>query len=131
MDARKHFVGSLVVSISFMNSVESFRYEGRFLTNGWSHLSTNLDMGSVMLLQLDTMGRIPIGFLWIFLRKYNLDVRVFAGGLHNSNHVCLMNPLFLSKFSLFETLSFSFGVISSVRGLYTVLSFRCDIALLM
>ena len=62
MDARKHFVGSLVVSISFMNSVESFRYEGRLLTNGWSQLSTNLDMGSVMLLQLDTMGWIPIEF---------------------------------------------------------------------
>ena len=63
MDARRQFVGSLVVSINFMNSVESFRYEGRFLTTGWSHLSTNVDMGSVMLLQLDTMGRIPIGFL--------------------------------------------------------------------
>ena len=56
---------------------------------------------------------------------------MFAGGLQNSNHVCLMNPLFLSKFSLFKTLFFSFGVMSSVRGLYTVLSFRCDMALLM
>ena len=73
MDARKHFVGSLVFS---MNSVESFRYEGSFLSNGWSHLSTNLDVGSVMLLQLDTMGRIPIGFLWIFFKKHSLDVCV-------------------------------------------------------
>ena len=46
-----------------MNSVESFRYEGSFCISGWSHLSVKLDMDSVMLLQLDTIGLIPIGFL--------------------------------------------------------------------
>ena len=55
-----------MVSINLRNSVESFRYERRFFTCGCSHLSTNWDMGSVILLQLDTMGLIPIGFLWIF-----------------------------------------------------------------
>ena len=36
---------------------------GIFFTCGCSHLSTNCDMGSVILLQLDTIGLIPIGFL--------------------------------------------------------------------
>ena len=63
MDANRHFSGSFVVSISFRKSVVSFRYEGSFLTCGCSHLSTNWDMRSVMLLQLDTIGLIPIGFL--------------------------------------------------------------------
>ena len=65
MDARKQCVGSFVVSISCTKSVESFRYDGSLFTSGCSHLSTNWDMGSVILLQLETMGLIPIGFLWI------------------------------------------------------------------
>ena len=28
----------------------------------------------------DTIGRIPIGVLWIFFRKYNLAGRTFLGG---------------------------------------------------
>ena len=38
-------------------------------------------MFSVMLFVLDTIGLIPIGFLWIFLRKYNLLVLCSVGGL--------------------------------------------------
>ena len=34
-----------------------------FFTCGCNHQSTNWDMGSIMLLQLDTIGLIPIGFL--------------------------------------------------------------------
>ena len=52
-----------MVSINLRNSVESLRYEGRFFTCGCGHLSTNCDMGSVILLQLDTIGLIPMGFL--------------------------------------------------------------------
>ena len=63
MDASKQFEGIFMISINLRNSVESLRYEGRFFTCGCSHLSTNCDMGSVILLQLDTIGLIPIGFL--------------------------------------------------------------------
>ena len=64
MDAiNKHFSGNFVFSISFRKSVVSLRYEGNFLTCGCNHLSTNWDMRSVILLQLDTIGLIPIGFL--------------------------------------------------------------------
>ena len=68
MDANRHFSGSFVVSISFRKSIVSFsfRYEGNFLMCGCSHLSTNWDMRSVMLLQVDTIGLIHIGF---FFRK--------------------------------------------------------------
>ena len=69
MEASIQFESIFVVFINLRNSVESFRYEGRFLTCGRSHLSTNWDMGSVILLQLDTMGLIPIGFSWIFFKK--------------------------------------------------------------
>ena len=53
-----------------------------------SGLRTGIIMGSVMLLQLDTIGLIPMGVLWIFFKKYNLDVRVCFGGLQKSNHDC-------------------------------------------
>jgi hypothetical protein len=114
---------SLVVSIGLRNSVVSFRYEGRFLTCGCNHLSTNWDMGSVILLQLDTIGLIPMGFLWIFFKKKSLDVRVCLGGLQNSNHVCFKNSFFFSASSFSIIFSFSMGVISSRRGLYTLASF--------
>ena len=41
VDASMHSGDSFVVSISFRNSVVSFRYEGRFLTSGCNHRSTN------------------------------------------------------------------------------------------
>ena len=105
--------------------------KGGFFTCGCNHQSTNWDMGSVMLLQLDTIGLIPIGFLWIFFKKYSLDVRVCLGGLQNSNQGCFKSPLFLNNLSLSMILSFSVGEMSSSRGLYTVGSLRWSIALLM
>ena len=64
MDANRQFVGIGVDSINLINSVESFIYEGSFFDK-WLEPSVTmkLDMDSVMLLQLDTIGRIPIGFL--------------------------------------------------------------------
>ena len=47
IDASMHFGGSFVVSISFRNSVVSFRYEGRFLTCGCNHRSTNWDVNTI------------------------------------------------------------------------------------
>ena len=38
---------------------------------------------SVMLLQLDTIGLIPIGFLCVLCKKYNLDVLDCNGGWQN------------------------------------------------
>ena len=38
-----------------MNLVVSLMYEGRFFTYGCSHLSTNWDIFSVMLSQLETI----------------------------------------------------------------------------
>ena len=83
IETNLQFVGSWVVSIWLINSVVSLIYEGRFLTYGCSHLSTNWDIFSVMLSQLETVGRIPIGFLWIFFRKYIIEVLCLVGGLQN------------------------------------------------
>ena len=69
MDASKQFEGIFMVSINLRNSVEFLRYEGSFFTCGCSHLSTNCDMSSVILLQLDTIGLIHMGFLRIFFKK--------------------------------------------------------------
>ena len=56
MDANLQFVGGLNCSIWFMNSVVSFIYEGKLVTDGCSHLSTNWDIFSVILSQLETIG---------------------------------------------------------------------------
>ena len=71
IEASLECVGSLVRSIWLINSVVSFTYEGRLFTYGCSHLSTNWDIFSFILSQLETMGRMLIGFLCIFFRKYN------------------------------------------------------------
>ena len=63
IDASLQSVGSFNCSIWFINSLMSFTYEGRRHTYGCSHLSTNWDIRSVMLSQLETTGQIPIGFL--------------------------------------------------------------------
>ena len=57
-------------------------------------------------------------------------MRVYLGGLQNSNHVCFRNPLFLSDVNLFMMASFSVGEISLWRGLYTTGSLRYTIAFL-
>ena len=90
-------------------------------------MSTDFEICSVILLQLDTIGLIPIGFLCIFFRKYSLDVRGFSGGLQKSNHVSLISLLVFSALSL-RSIS---CVMSVVRGLYVVKSLRWVIAFLM
>ena len=59
-------------------------------------MSANFEICSVILLQLDTIGLMPIGFLCIFFKKYSLDVRGFAGGLQKSNQVSLISSFSLS-----------------------------------
>ena len=66
--------------------------DGSALILGCNQWSTNSDIFSVMLLQLDTIGLIPIGFLWIFCRKYSLDVLVWSGGLQNFNMCVVSSP---------------------------------------
>ena len=44
IEASLQCVGNWVASIWLMNSIVSFTYEGRFLTYGCSHLSTNWDI---------------------------------------------------------------------------------------
>ena len=77
MDPNLQFVGDLSCSIRLC----------------LSHMSTSLlhmvvaicqQIGiffSVIQSQLETIGRIPIGFLCILLRKYSSDVLWFCGGL--------------------------------------------------
>ena len=104
MDASLQFVGGLSCSIWFMNSVVFFIYEGKLVTYGCSHLSTNWDIFSVILSQLETIGQMPIGFLCIFLRKYNFDVLWFCGGLQNWYQFINRNP-FLYKISSFAAMA--------------------------
>ena len=128
IEASLQFVGSWVASIWLINSVVSLTYEGRFLTYGCSHLSTNCDIFSVMLSQLETMGQIPIGFLWIFFRKYSFEVLCLTGGLQNSYHGFRRKPFFSSSSNILFIKSFSLCVIFSLSGLYVVWSLRCFIA---
>ena len=93
--------------------------------------STNCEIGSVILLQLDTMGRIPIGFLWIFFKKYSLGVLVWFGGWQKSTQFRFINPFLNSRSSFFIMFCFRLLEMSSFSGLYTSGLLRCSIALLM
>ena len=117
MEASKMLLGSGVFSIKFMKSLESFMCDGSCFTYGCSHLSTNCEIFSVMLLQLDTIGLVLIGFLCIFFKKYSLDVRGFSGGLQKLNHVSLISLLVFSALSLHSISCLSVGVMSVARGL--------------
>ena len=64
-------------------------------------------MFSVMLPQLETIGRMLGGFLWIFSGGRIWKFYEYLVGIQNSNHVFWINP---SSFSVF-----SFSVISSLR----------------
>ena len=123
IEASLQFMGSWVASIWLINSVVSLTYEGRFLTYGCSHLSTNCDILSVVLSQLETMGRIPIGVLWIFFKKYSFEVLCLIGGYDFKRKPFLSsdtNSLFIRSFSL--------CVIFSSSSSYGVWSLRCFIA---
>ena len=63
MEASKMLVGSGVFSIKFMKSLESFMCDGSYFTYGCSHLSTNCEIFSVMLLQQDSAHWVFVYFL--------------------------------------------------------------------
>ena len=62
MDASLQFVGGLSCSIWFMNSVVSFIYEGKLVTYGCSHLSTNWDIFLLYCHSLRLLGECPLDF---------------------------------------------------------------------
>ena len=88
MDANLQFVGDLSCSIRLC----------------LSHMSASLlhmvvaicqQIGkffSVILSQLEIIGRISIGFLYILLRKYSFDVLWFCGGLQKWYQFIKRNP---------------------------------------
>ena len=59
--------GRAVVFSRLMKSVVSLMNDGSVCTYGCSQVSMNLDTFSVMLLQLDTIGLMLIGFFVYFL----------------------------------------------------------------
>ena len=80
-------------------------------TYGCSQVSMNLDMFSVMLLQLGTIGLMLIGFLCIFFRKYNLEV-LCLGGLQYSNQLDCISPVVCSRSSfVVDDLFMFFGIV--------------------
>ena len=60
------FGGNFSLFIVLIKEVESCMYDGSGFTYGCSQWSTNAVMVSVILPQLDTIGLMPGGFLWIF-----------------------------------------------------------------
>ena len=74
------FVGIFVFEMSSTKLLVSLMKDSSF-TIGCSQWSTNFEMFSVMLLTLETIGLIPMGFLCIFFRKYSLAVLCDCGGL--------------------------------------------------
>ena len=97
----------------FINSVVSLMNEGWFVVSGWSQMSTNCDM---LLLTLDIMGWIPIGFLWIAWRKYNTEVLCCFGGVQNSFIYLSSMPAIYRACSFVRIFSFSCGVMFISRG---------------
>ena len=63
-------------------------------------LSTNCDIYSVMLSQLETMGRIPIGILWIFFRKYSFEV--LCQPLGQRSNCCRSRKSIRGHYSMFN-----------------------------
>ena len=88
IEASMQSFGRAVVSSRLMKSVVSLMNDGSVCTYGCSQVSLNLDIFSVMLLQLDTISLMLIGFLCIFFRKYNREVLCFLGGLQYS--ICII-----------------------------------------
>ena len=80
IDASMQFGGNFSLSIVLIKEVESCMYDGSCFTYGCSQWSINADMFSVILPQLDTIGLMPGGFLWIFFKKYSLDVLWVSAG---------------------------------------------------
>ena len=83
-----------------------------------------------MLPQLETMGLIPCGFLWIFFRKYTLEDLWESGGQQKLNQDSVRKPPFID-FSFEMIVSFRIGVGSCLSFVFIFLSFRYIIAFLM
>ena len=67
-----------------------------------------------MLPQLEMMGLIPCGFLWIFFKKYTPEVLWESGGQHKLNQDSVRKLPSLIDFSLEMIVSFRIGVGSSL-----------------
>ena len=74
MVTSKELTGMFKFSISIINREESLRNDFKVLTCGCSQKSMNWLMFSVGLWQKDTIGLIPIGFLWIFFKNVSVLV---------------------------------------------------------
>ena len=105
--------GRAVVSSRLMKSVVSLMNDGSVCTYCCSQVSMNLDIFSVMLLQLDTIGLMLIGFLCIFFKKYNREVLCFFGGLQYSNQFDCISPAVCSRSSFWLMICFSESSLSS------------------
>ena len=112
VDGNKSRVGwNLRVSRMAIRWLESLMYDGVFFTSGFMMESRNDDILSVGPWQPLTMGRMPWGFLWSFLRKYIFCVLVLVGGFRKSFVSWSMYPVwcrFSIKLLIFPT-SWFFG----------------------
>ena len=131
MDTRMQLGGNLFDSMVLMNEVEPCMYDGNCLTYGCSQWSMNVDMFSVMLPQLEMMGLIPCGFLWIFFKKYTLEVLWESGRQQRLNQGTVRKPPSLIDFRLEMIVSFRIGIGSCLSFVYIFMSFRCVVAFLM
>ena len=78
----------------------------------------NVDIFSVMLPQLETMGLIPCGFLRIFFRKYTLEVLWESRGQQKLNQNSVRKPPSFIDFNLETIVSFRIGVVYCVFCIY-------------
>ena len=83
IDANLQFSGGLQIPLCLLYNIMMVNFVHNY---GCSLSSTNLEIFSVTLSQLETMGLMPIAFLHISFKKYCLDVLWFNGGLQNSYH---------------------------------------------
>ena len=59
----------------------------------------------MILFTLETIGLIPMGYLWVFFRKYSREVLCFFGGMQNSVMFLSSIPV-LCKCSSIRMISF-------------------------
>ena len=106
--------------IKLMKSVVSLMYDGSDFMIGCSQKSTNLDIISVKLFILDTIGLIPIGFLCI---TYSWEVVCSLGGLQKS----IISSFDFSILSRNSKIFFLVRVVRSCDNfLYTFGLFKCS-----
>ena len=98
IEASVQSFGRAVLSSRLMKSVVSLMNDGSVCTYGHSQVSMNLDMFSVMLLQLDTIGLMLIGLLCICVFVHKPPIRRIFSKLRYLRH-------HLHRFSLVLQLS--------------------------